>query len=244
MNFYLKKTIMGYKICDEEEAEYKAWNLEDAKLLLDTYNKTPSLKDKIKSLTKEKEDLEQEYSKLNTKYNDLVKKFNSIKEMYGSLETKYNFLEDREEKTKKFNENLLQISRERANAQRNLRPRRLYHGYVIKKSNTRYFFKTIKAPDPLNYMKTIQKTICTEIFDYTLETPYNSNLLRTNIEKAIIKDFESLFNFSFLKSMSFKNVPNTEKVFRITSLGTDDSDFYKLKIQTNKELDEQITFQK
>lgn len=230
MNFYLKKTIMGYKICDEEEAEYKAWNLEDAKLLLNAYNETPSLKEEIKSLTKEKEDLEQENSNLDIKYRDLVK-------TYNSLVNKYNSLFEESENIKKFNDNLLKISKGKANVDRNLRPRNSHHGYIIKKSETRYMNKTKTYNDPLNRLNSIKKNINFEIYEYVLETPYNSNILQVEVKKLIIKDFRSTFYFDYTENMFSEDTPKEDYFFRIVSLSYDEkSNYYKVKIQTNNKL--------
>lgn len=232
MNFYLKKTMMGYKICDEKEAEYRAWNLEDAKLLLNAYSENPSLKDDIKSLTKEKEDLKQENSNLDVKYRELVK-------TYNSLVNKYNFLFDENEKIKKFNNNLLKISRGKANAERNLRSRNSHHGYVIKKSETRYKTKTKIYEDLSNPFgtKTFEKKISYEIFDYILETPYNSNILENEVKNHIINDFKAIFHFDFTDKISLDDTPKEDYLFRIISLSSDEkSNYYKIKIQTNNKL--------
>lgn len=228
--FYLKKSMVGYKICDEQDAEFKAWNLEDAKLLLNAYNETPSLKEEINSLKKEKEDLEQENSNLDIKYKDLVKNYNS-------LVNKYNSLIEESENIKKFNNNLLKISKGRANAERKLRPRNSHHGYIIKKSETRYMNKTKTYDDPLNHLNTIKKNINFEIYEYVLETPYNSSILENEVKNLIITDFKAIFYFDFTEKISLEDIPKEDYFFRIISLLSDEkSNYYKVKIQTNNKL--------
>lgn len=228
MAFYIKKSMMGYKICDEEEAEYKAWNLEEAKLLLDKYNENPILKENIKNLKNQIIELDSNYKNKNNNLIELQKKYDNLLE-------EYRLLSSEKDEISHFNNVLLHISKSRANAERKLTPRKTHHGYIIKKSETRYIYKTKIYDDPLSFMNKIEKKLNIEVYDYLLETPYNSNLLKKEVKNIIIEDFKK-FNFSYTEKMSLEDVSKDKNIFRIISLSSDEkSKFYKLKIQTNNE---------
>lgn len=81
-----------------------------------------------------------------------------------------------------LNNNLLRITRERANAKRGLQPKKEHHGYRF--SGKIMQTKVISGHDK------IQGAIYTEVWTATLESPYNATIPIHQIQDKIFKDLK------------------------------------------------------
>lgn len=145
---YIKKSITGYKLTDAEPTHIA--------ITLQEY--------------KELEKVKNNYNKLLNLYKELEReKINEIEKCNKKLVA----WQEKASELESLNKNLLRIARERANAVRELTPKKEHLGYLVKYSEE-YKYRYNKTT--YNYMKS------------TLQTPFDAGLEFNNVKSLILEE--------------------------------------------------------
>lgn len=190
------KSLMGYKPENEKNSathiiltldEFNA--LEREKRLL-----RAEIKDKIKEHTTELEKFEEDTNK---RILEIKEKANKL---LGDFKRDLNNANAEIERLNDLNKNLLRINKERANAKRGLKPKKVHHGYMVLDSQQynyifRYWVRGKANSDNFSCWKV------------RIQSPYDSSIPYNTIVKDIYNDLIKVFGAS-LDIQSITNVEN------------------------------------
>lgn len=135
---FVKKTVMGYRETEKgyQDPECSHVILEKEEydsLKKELYEKDQVAKEKIRNAEKDF------WEKERTTNFIAAREKSELKQRISELEEELAAAQQQAEYQKSLNINLLRISRERANAKRDLRPRREHSGYVVKRSTEKEY---------------------------------------------------------------------------------------------------------
>lgn len=163
-----------------------------------------SLKDKHTSdIDNLKKDYNYNINKLKSLHNEEIEKLNSTILNYQEDLENYNL---KLEKANSLNSNLLRISRERANQERNLRPKKSHNGFVILNRQSipyKFYFNSNSKNRKTNFIEF-------ECFKTKIQTPFNSSINLDLIKDDIINSFKNIMNeFSIDIWYNYYSINNT-----------------------------------
>ena len=207
---YMKKGLVGWKQTeDQAEATHQ----------LITINEYRDIMHQIRMLNKELDavpkEIEKEIRKVTIDYSRQVREIENELEAYKAKASQ-EIKEAKEEiqKYKSLNENLLRISKERANADRKLKPKKEHSGYIVVSSQE----KEIK------YSKSKKATI----WETCIQTPYSVDFDESNARMQILEK----------ENWMFKSVGINYKYYcEYSKIATEDAEKYNavfsLKLRAN-----------
>lgn len=234
---YLKKAMLGYKTVEtKEEAEQMMFSIGEGEQILndlqDYENQVKTLTNKTTSLTK---DLMTANTKINDLNNDLLKLKKSYEEKISILEKNNSILKINLSSEKKKNANLMRITRERANVERGIRPKKSL-GYLELKKEKLEILKKIKEETKGIHSRIITKNITYQFWKYHVQTPYPKSLDYNTVFETVKNDF--IKNMGIYIYNNFKACDSNEKIENVRnsksvvefSLGTSlNSNYWELK---------------
>ena len=114
-------------------------------------------------------------------------------------------IEDYKQELKGLNGNLLRISRERANQERNLRPKKAHKGFVVLNRQSLYYklYSNVKQPPKSNQPNYIEFSC----FKIKIQTPFDASISFDLIEDEIIDTFSD-----FIKDLKIDNWYNYDYI--------------------------------
>ncbi|MDO4589679.1 MAG: hypothetical protein Q4B33_07415, partial [Fusobacterium sp.] len=144
---------------------------------------------------------------------------------------------------KKKNANFLRISKERANADRKLTPKKQHNGYIELYKEQIDIIKNVQqlVVSGIHQRTKIGKIKC-PIWRYNFQTPYLATFPAEMAKELILKDFSNMGieynnNFEMLTNLaSLKNVLNTNTFFNFTLNSKKNSKYWEIKFQSGLEL--------
>lgn len=201
-----------------------------------------SLKDKHTSdIDNLKKDYNYNINKLKNLHNEEIEKLNSTILNYQEDLENYNL---KLEKANSLNSNLLRISKERANQERNLRPKKTHDGFVILSRQSIfykfYYYKSKRA----NFIEF-------DCFKTKIQTPFDSSINFDLIRDDIIISFQNIMNkfgidtwydyysvsnasLDELKELFYNS--NNNFIFKHCFISNYKSNFWELEIYTQKDI--------
>ena len=143
---------------------------------------------------------------LKKEYNYKIKELQNIhnKEVEDLKHTIEDYKQELQ-RLKGLNDNLLRISRERANQERNLRPKKVHKGFVILNRQSLYYklYSNIKQPSRSNQLNYIEFPC----FKIKIQTPFDASISFDLIEDEIIEAFSD-----FMKNLKIDNWYNYDYI--------------------------------
>lgn len=143
---------------------------------------------------------------LKKEYNYKIKELQNIhnKEVEDLKHTIEDYKQELQ-RLKGLNGNLLRISRERANQERNLRPKKVHKGFVILNRQSLYYklYSNIKQPSRSNQLNYIEFPC----FKIKIQTPFDASISFDLIEDEIIEAFSD-----FMKNLKIDNWYNYDYI--------------------------------
>ena len=178
-------------------------------------------------------------------YNYNLKKLENLhNEQTEDLNSKILTLKKDLKNANNLNSNLLRISRERANQDRNLRPKKAHNGFIILNRQSipyKLYSNVYKAKKP-NFIEV-------ECFKTKIQTPFNAsvnlNLIRDEIVKAfknIMSEFgiDSCYDYYSISNVSLSNLKehfynsNENFIFKECFIANFKSNLWQIDIYTKK----------
>lgn len=143
---------------------------------------------------------------LKKEYNYKIKELQNIHNK--EVEDLNNIIEDYKQelqRLKGLNGNLLRISRERANQERNLRPKKAHKGFLILNRQSLYYklYSNVKQPSRNNQLNYIEFPC----FKIKIQTPFEASISFDLIEDEIIEAFSD-----FMKNLKIDNWYNYDYI--------------------------------
>lgn len=194
--FYLKKALMGYKESEQSKADYMAWDIDEAD---DFFSKMSKLtkenqdnKELLSQSREENEKLAEENKKLQAKIKELEE--NLRKETARTINSQELYLQTKDllKVEEKKNANLLRISKERANADRKITPKKDRCGYVQIYCEQTKLIKPIKKQVAQgNRSYTVLDKISLLVWKYHFQTPYLASFSSDMVKDLILKDLKT-----------------------------------------------------
>ena len=199
MEYVKKQTFGGVRTCHKDEATHVLQTVSDydelieiAAMYRDNARKAESrekkTREKYTALLSENEQIQDNNSSLRAQISSLHKKISnsaqfadlaaSLEEEKTALQDHIAELEEAVEQAQGLNRNLLRISRERANADRRISPKKKHDGYLVLES--REWRERLSD-------KTIMHT-----WKSVIQTPYDASMEPETVENQI---FDDLVNF-------------------------------------------------
>ena len=239
--FYLKKSLMGYKVVENEnDADFMAWSVSKGNELLEDLEE---YKEKSKEYETKYIDLLGVKNDLNLKIKDLTSNLTATREELNKLKELLSSTLEELTIEKKKNANFLRISKERANADRGLTPKKQHNGYIELYREQIDIIKTIQQTKVINArQRTEIIKIKFPVWRYNFQTPYLATLPAEMVKVLIIKDFSNMgieynTNFEMLASKSqITNALNTNTFFNFTLNSKKNSKYWEIKFQSGQEL--------
>lgn len=143
---------------------------------------------------------------LKKEYNYKIKELQNIhnKEVEDLKHTIEDYKQELQ-RLKGLNGNLLRISRDRANQERNLRPKKAHKGFVILNRQSLYYklYSNIKQPSRSNQLNYIEFPC----FKIKIQTPFDASISFDLIEDEIIEAFSD-----FMKNLKIDNWYNYDYI--------------------------------
>ncbi len=143
---------------------------------------------------------------LKKEYNYKIKELQNIhnKEVEDLKHTIEDYKQELQ-RLKGLNGNLLRISRDRANQERNLRPKKAHKGFVILNRQSLYYklYSNIKQPSRSNQLNYIEFPC----FKIKIQTPFEASISFDLIEDEIIEAFSD-----FMKNLKIDNWYNYDYI--------------------------------
>lgn len=239
---------MGYKIVENEnDADFMAWDINEADDFFSKMTKlTKENQDKQGLLTQAKQknqELAEKNQELQTKIKVLEETLRTettqainSQELY--IQTK-NLLEVEQKK----NENLLRISRERANADRKITPKKDRCGYIQTYCEQTKLIKTIKRQVTQGIRsRTVLDKISLLVWKYNYQTPYLASFPSDMAKDLILKDLKTntfLYdeNFGFYdKKSEFENSAKEYDFFNFSLSLRANSKYWEIKFFSWKQI--------
>lgn len=229
--YYMKKNLMGlYKIVSKEEAEQMMWEIEDGKDLIRESNELEALKVKYNDLNDKKTVLEDEKK-------DLTGQISSLKTKKADLEKKIEFLEQSLKKEKRKNQHLVRICKEKANADRDLTPRKKHSGYVeVSKELVELSLKVKETTGFGAGERTVYVNKTFKFWKYHVQTPYLKSLEYDTFYNLLLNDFS-------LKKFIIENFSNfnpreiylySELIYNLSPTTRLNSNYWEIKFFTRE----------
>ena len=173
MSEFVKKTIVGYKALDgghsDPECTHVILALEEYDDLLKEISraKRETREEKSKAAAAQKES-EQERQAVIQQYEEVIEKW---KAAFNKAQTEI-------ASQKGLNENLLRIARERANADRKLKPKKEHSGYVV-----------VVSSEKLYRYKNGRYLASVKLWETVIQSPYSIEFPAKQAKKQILQEF-------------------------------------------------------
>lgn len=190
------KSLMGYKPENEKNSATHII------LTLDEFNalerEIRQLRAEIKDTVREHTiELEKFQESTNKSIEDIKEKANKI---IGGLKQELNSANAEINRLNDLNKNLLRINKERANAKRGLKPKKIHHGYMVLDSQQyNYIFRY--------WVRGKANSENFSCWRFRVQSPYDSSISYDTIVKDIYNDLIKVFGAS-LDIQSIVNVDN------------------------------------
>lgn len=184
---YAKKTVTGYKIfpCgafDEDathiilsKEEYEPLIWANQNLNQELWNAKHQNEELISKMNERTQALNQALREADAKTEEWVEYAKEIEDSLGTANARLIDMQEELANQKRLNENLLRISKERANSDRGLIPKKEHTGFAVISSTERKQRYTSEG----SYQKVVV------IWETIIQTPYTSDLTEEDIRKLI-----------------------------------------------------------
>ena len=245
--FYLKKSLMGYKESEQSKADYMAWEINEAD---DFFSKMSELtkknqeKEELLSKSKQKnEELTEKNKELQRKIKELEEHLRREIEQAINSQELYIQTKDLLKVEQKKNENFLRISRERANSERKLTPKKQHCGYIQTYCEQTKLIKTIKKQVTQGMRsRTVLDKISLLVWRYNFQTPYLASFSSDIVKNLILKDLKNyglLYDedFGFYdKKSEFEASMDKYDFFNFSITLKSSSKYWEVKLQSWQQL--------
>lgn len=175
MSEFVKKTIMGYKPLDGGHSDPECTHVI---LTLKEYDNL------LREISQAKQKARDEKSKAADAQKESEQKLNSTVQQYQQAieEWKVAFNKAQAEiaSQKGLNENLLRVARERANADRKLKPKKEHSGYVV-----------VVSSEKIYRYKDGRRLGSAKLWETVIQSPYSIEFPAKQVKKLIIQEFFS-----------------------------------------------------
>ncbi len=237
--FYLKKSLMGYKAVEnEEEADYMAWSVTDGNKLLEDLREN---KENFKDYQTKYIDLLGVRNDLNLKVNNLTKDITDKTQELKELKELYSKVLDELNAEQKKNANFLRISKERANADRGLTPKKKHHGYIELYREQTELTRAVKQKISSGFnSRVVAIKIGFSVWRYNFQTPYLTSLPAHMVKDLVLKDFSNMgiaydreFNLYNTQS-DIERALNSNSIFNFSLYTKNNSKYWELKFQAGQ----------
>ena len=229
--YYMKKNLMGlYKITKEEEAEQMMWKLEDGKDFIAKANELIKLKKTHEVLKEDKKVLEEEKE-------NLTEQISSLETKKADLEKKIEVLENYLNREKRKNQHLVRICKEKANADRNLSPRKKHSGYIeVSKELVELSLKVKETTGFGAGERTVYVNKTFKFWKYHVQTPYLKSLEYDIFWNLLLNDFS-------LKKIMLENLSNFNPkeiclysilIYNLSPIARLNSNYWEIKFFTKE----------
>ena len=188
---------------------------------------------------------------LKKEYNYRIKELQNIHNK--EVEDLKSTIEDYKQELKRLkslNGNLLRISRERANQERNLRPKKAHKGFVVLNRQSLYYklYSNVKQPPKSNQPNYIEFSC----FKIKVQTPFDASISFDLIEDEIIDAFsdfmkdlkiDNWYNYNYIINQPISKIKdiifNSEYdnfIFKYSYTANSKSNFWEIHIYTKKDI--------
>ena len=188
---------------------------------------------------------------LKKEYNYKIKELQNIHNK--EVEDLKSTIEDYKQELKRLkglNGNLLRISRERANQERNLRPKKAHKGFVVLNRQSLYYklYSNVKQSPKSNQPNYVEFSC----FKIKIQTPFDASISFDLIEDEIIEAFsdfmkdlkiDNWYNYNYIISQPISKIKdiifNSEYnnfIFKCSYNANFKSNFWELEIYTKKDI--------
>ena len=151
---------------------------------------------------------------------------------------------------KGLNGNLLRISRERTNQERNLRPKKAHKGFIVLNRQSLYYklYSNVKQPPKSNQPNYIEFSC----FKIKVQTPFDASISFDLIEDEIIDAFsdfmkdlkiDNWYNYNYIINQPISKIKdiifNSEYdnfIFKYSYTANSKSNFWEIHIYTKKDI--------
>ena len=173
MSEFVKKTIMGYKTLDGGQSDPECTHVI---LSLKEYN------DLLREISQAKQEARNERSKADDDKKENERRLKLMAQEHEQTIEKWRTTLEAERAEsahqKRLNENLLRIARERANADRKLKPKKEHTGYVVVVSSEKiYRYKSGRRLESVKLWETV------------IQSPYSIEFPAKQAKKLILEEF-------------------------------------------------------
>lgn len=224
--YYMKKNLMGlYKITKEEEAEQMMWELEDGKDFIAKANELIKLKKTHEVLKEDKKVLEEEKK-------NLTEQISSLETKKADLEKKIEVLENYLNREKRKNQHLVRICKEKANADRDLTPRKKHSGYVeVSKELVELSLKVKETTGFGAGERTVYVNKTFKFWKYHVQTPYLKSLEYDTFNNLLRNDFlEKKFIIENLSNFNPREIYlNSILIYNLSPIARLNSNYWEIK---------------
>ena len=188
---------------------------------------------------------------LKKEYNYRIKELQNIHNK--EVEDLKSTIEDYKQELKRLkslNGNLLRISRERANQERNLRPKKAHKGFIVLNRQSLYYklYSNVKQPPKSNQPNYIEFSC----FKIKVQTPFDASISFDLIEDEIIDAFsdfmkdlkiDNWYNYNYIINQPISKIKdiifNSEYdnfIFKYSYTANSKSNFWEIHIYTKKDI--------
>ena len=188
---------------------------------------------------------------LKKEYNYRIKELQNIHNK--EVEDLKSTIEDYKQELKRLkslNGNLLRISRERANQERNLRPKKAHKGFIVLNRQSLYYklYSNVKQPPKSNQPNYIEFSC----FKIKIQTPFDASISFDLIEDEIIDAFsdfmkdlkiDNWYNYNYIINQPISKIKdiifNSEYdnfIFKYSYTANSKSNFWEIHIYTKKDI--------
>ena len=199
--------------------------------------------------------LKTEYeTNLNNLINEYNYKITKLKNSHNQkIDDLHSTIEDHKQELDRvnvLNSNLLRISRERANQERNLRPKKAHKGFVMLNRQSLYYklYSNVKQPPKSNQLNYIEFSC----FKIKIQTPFDASISFDLIEDEIIdtlSDFmkdlkiDNWYNYNYIINQPISKIKdiifNSEYdnfIFKYSYNANFKSNFWEIEVYAKKDI--------
>ena len=151
---------------------------------------------------------------------------------------------------KGLNGNLLRISRERTNQERNLRPKKAHKGFIVLNRQSLYYklYSNVKQPPKSNQPNYIEFSC----FKIKIQTPFDASISFDLIEDEIIDAFsdfmkdlkiDNWYNYNYIINQPISKIKDIifnsqydNFIFKYSYISNSKSNFWEIEIITKKDI--------
>ena len=238
---------MGYKESEFLKADYMAWEIGEANNFFSKMDKlTKENQDNEELLSQTKQNnkkLAEENKNLQIKIKELEEKLRREIEQAINSQELYIQTKDLLKVEQKKNENFLRISRERANSERKLTPKKQHCGYIQTYCEQTKLIKTIKKQVTQGMRsRTVLDKISLLVWRYNFQTPYLASFSSDIVKNLILKDLKNyglLYDedFGFYdKKSEFEASMDKYDFFNFSITLKSSSKYWEVKLQSWQQL--------